>query len=760
MEPIYTIILVLLFLFAISDLVVGVSNDAVNFLNSAIGSKAATFKTIMIIAGIGIIVGASFSNGMMEVARKGIFNPDKFYFSEIMIIFLAVMMTDIVLLDLFNTFGLPTSTTVSIVFELMGAAVGIALIKVLNSPEGDISSFINNSKALAIVTGILLSIIVAFTMGAVIQYLARLLFSFNYEKTYKYFGSVFGGIAITAITYFLLVKGAKGSSLINDATLNWIKNNTVSIILYSLVIWTIILQLSIWLFKANIFKFIVLTGTFTLAMAFAGNDLVNFIGVPLAGLSSYKAFLANGVDPSLFQMEALTKAVQTPTLLLLLAGIIMTITLWVSRKAKSVTQTTIDLSRQYEGSERFQSSIIARIIVRLFVYLGNFLKFIVPKNISAWINKRLDPRVANHKNKKNKASFDLVRASVILFVASIIISFATSLKLPLSTTYVTFMVAMGASLSDRAWDRESAVYRVTGVLVVVSGWFFTAFSAFTVAFLIALLINWGGVYAIFTLVAIAVLIIVRTHIFFHKKEDDHKSENQEEEINLEKGVISNQSIIGNSRKEIIDLLIKIPYIYNDMISGLVKENIKILNKNKKKIRKIEKKIKKKRENIYNTINAVDENMVRDTHLYINVVDATMDTISALDRVIKPVLKHIDNNHKPLLSVQTDEVFKLSKEIKSFCDLIRDILDNEQFDKIDIVFQRKNMLLDEIKELRIKHVEMIREEKISNRNSQLCFNTLNTSETLIKNINGLAVSLIKLINMDKKEIIQQIYNLHP
>ncbi len=757
MESVYLVILVLLFLFAISDLIVGVSNDAVNFLNSAVGSKAASFKTIMVIAGIGIIVGASFSNGMMEVARKGIFNPDMYFFSEIMIIFLAVMMTDIVLLDLFNTFSLPTSTTVSIVFELMGAAVAIALIKVLNTPENDISAFINNSKALAIVSGILLSIIIAFTMGAIIQYIARLIFSFDYQKTYKYFGSIFGGLAITSIIYFLLVKGAKGSSLIDDATLQWIKANTKAILLYSFVIWTAILQLVIWLFKANIFKFIVLVGTFTLAMAFAGNDLVNFIGVPLAGLSSYKAFIANGVDPSLYQMGALTNPVKTPTYLLLLAGVIMTITLWLSRKAHSVTRTTLDLSRQYEGAERFQSSIVARIIVRLFVYLGNIFKFIIPRPISAWINKRLDPTTANHSNKKSQVSFDLVRASVILFVASIIISFATSLKLPLSTTYVTFMVAMGASLSDRAWDRESAVYRVTGVLVVVSGWFFTAFSAFTVAFLVALLVYWGGIYAIVILVALAGFIIVRTHLFFHKKDKTYKEELKEDD---DSEIITEQKLINISREEVVDLLVKIPAFYNDIILGHKKEKIKVLNKINKKIKKLEKANKKRKENLYKTISKVDEKILQDTYLYVLVIEHITETLSAMEAVLNTIYKHTDNNHKPLLKEQTDKLYALAKDIKSFCDLIRDILDNEQFDKIDIVFHKKQRLTDKINEMRINHTCIIRKEDISNRNCMLFFNVLSNTDTLINNINSLSVSLVKLVNINKKDVIQQIYNLHP
>jgi phosphate/sulfate permease len=521
MGNIYLIIVIILFALAISDLIVGVSNDAVNFLNSAIGSKAAPFKIIMVIAALGILVGATFSSGMMEVARKGIFHPEQFYFSEIMIIFLAVMITDVILLDFYNTFGLPTSTTVSIVFELLGAAVAISIIKINNSPEGyaNMGNYINSGRALLIISGILLSVFIAFSVGTIVQYLTRLIFSFNYKNSLKYFGSIWGGFAVTAITYFILIKGAKGSSFMTEAHIEWIRKNTLLILLTSFAGWTIIMQLLIWIFRLNILKLIVLIGTFALAMAFAGNDLVNFIGVPLAGFESFKSFSAQDtLGPDSFFMDVLKGEVSTPTMFLLIAGLIMVITLWISKKAKSVVKTELRLSDQDRVNERFGSSLLARTLVRQSLQIGNFIQAIIPGPVTKAMNNRFNDKYFRKAVKKDKAiAFDLLRASVNLVVASILIAFATSQKLPLSTTYVTFMVAMGTSLADGAWDRESAVYRITGVVTVIGGWFFTALSAFTAAFIAALLIHLANIYAIVILLAITIFFIYKTHVFHSRR---------------------------------------------------------------------------------------------------------------------------------------------------------------------------------------------------------------------------------------------------
>lgn len=521
----YLFAIIILAGLAIFDLVVGVSNDAVNFLNSSIGSRVAPRHIIMIIASLGILAGVTFSSGMMEIARKGIFHPKLFLMPELITIFLAVMLTDVILLDLFNTFGLPTSTTVSIVFELLGAAVAVSLCKIYLSGDGYITlvNYINTGKALAIIMGILLSVVIAFLFGTIAQFVTRLVFTFDYSKRLKRYGGIWGGIALSIITYFILIKGAKGTSFLSPETVTWIKTHTWTILILNFLLFGFIFQLLSFFTKINILKPIVLIGTFALAMAFAANDLVNFIGVPLAGLSAYQVASAAG-NPLTVTMDALQKSVQSNTLLLLIAGAIMMTTLWVSRKARGVTQTGISLGRQDEGAERFASSFPSRIIVSMVFKASEILKKIMPIAMKRIIAERLDSSAYQSIQTPDgkMPSFDLVRASVNLIVASAVISFATSLKLPLSTTYVTFMVAMGTSLSDQAWGRESAVYRITGVLTVVGGWFFTALAAFTVSSVFAFFLYFFKLPALLGLVIIAVIVIVSTHRYHSKKEKEAK----------------------------------------------------------------------------------------------------------------------------------------------------------------------------------------------------------------------------------------------
>ncbi|HKI50212.1 MAG TPA: inorganic phosphate transporter, partial [Desulfobacteria bacterium] len=479
-SDIFLIAVVILLLFAVFDLVVGVTNDAVNFLNSSIGSRVAPFFVIMIVASLGILSGVTFSSGMMEVARKGIFHPQFFTMPELITIFMAVMLTDILLLDLFNTYGLPTSTTVSIVFELLGAAVAASALKIMQA-EGTamaLGDYINTAKAMMIIFGILLSIAVAFCCGAVAQFITRLIFTFDYEKKLKRYGAIWGGVALATITFFILIKGAKGASFMTPEAVLWIKTHSLLILLGIFIVSAILLQIAISFFKINIFKPIVLVGTFALAMAFAANDLVNFIGVPLAGLSAYKTAMAAG-NPLTVTMGALSGKVQSQTVVLLLAGIVMVVTLWFSKKARTVTETEISLGHQDETTERFESIWLSRTIVRMADSFFKTVGSLVPHNVRNGIRRRMDPHRAERVAFQGpKPSFDLVRASVNLMVASAVVSFATSMKLPLSTTYVTFMVAMGTSFSDQAWGRETAVYRVTGVLTVIGGWFMTALIAF------------------------------------------------------------------------------------------------------------------------------------------------------------------------------------------------------------------------------------------------------------------------------------------
>ncbi len=731
MEIIYLVLVIVLFALAISDLVVGVSNDAVNFLNSAIGAKAAPFKIIMVIAAFGVLVGATFSSGMMEVARKGIFFPGMFSFSEIMFIFLAVMVTDIILLDTFNTFGLPTSTTVSIVFELLGAAVGIAVIKLsLGDGSESLNEFINSGKALAIIAGILLSVVVAFSAGALVQYLTRLLFSFRYEKRMRYYGSIWGGLAITAITYFILIKGAKGSSFMSEDVKEWIKLNTMLILAMSFAGWTIIIQVLRWIARINILKFIVLVGTFALAMAFAGNDLVNFIGVPLAGYESFKVYLASGAtDPDSFSMTALAGKVSTPTYFLLIAGLIMVLTLWFSKKAKSVVKTTLDLSRQEEGTERFGSTMLSRSLVRSSINLTNVLKILIPVKVQNTIEKQFDQSPLKVSEKKPDApSFDMIRASVNLMIASILISFATSLKLPLSTTYVTFMVAMGTSLADRAWGRESAVYRITGVVSVVGGWFFTAFSAFTVAFLLAMLFYFGGFIAVIGMVAIAVFLIVRTHSVFKKKETEAKEVDEEDIAVTEE--INKESVYDSCLRKVNKSLKVVKNEYQNILTGLEKEDLQELKEAKKAIEKQSRKAKKYKDNIDKVITKLQEDSIDTGHHYVQVLDYIREMLHSISFMVAPVYEHINNTHKTLTPEQLKELYLINQKIINLIDIIQGIIESENYGDITTAQHVQQEILSAT-EIDIRNqIQRIKSETIGTKNSILYFKILTETKNIV------------------------------
>ncbi|MEN8790083.1 MAG: inorganic phosphate transporter, partial [Flavobacteriaceae bacterium] len=569
MENIYLIMVIALAGLAVADLVVGVSNDAVNFLNSALGSKALSFKTIMIVASLGIACGAIFSSGLMEVARKGIFNPGEFYFNEIMFIFMAVMITDILLLDFFNTLGMPTSTTVSIVFELLGAAVAMALIKIAADGGSftEVVNYINTTKALQIILGILLSVVVAFSIGAVVQWVSRVLLTYNFEKKAKWVGALFGGLALAAITYFIFMKGIKGTpyaseefDLIGGVTIkDFLEDQVLIIVAISLVIWTVLSFLLINLAKINIYKLIIGVGTFALALAFAGNDLVNFIGVPIAAYQSYEAWSVSGVAATEFSMEVMAQKVPTPTLLLFIAGLIMVVTLWLSKKARYVTETEINLARAGESKERFQPNMLSRNLVRFTLMASRYTNTVVPDAILNKVNSRFSRNVIRlPKGKTHELpAFDMVRAAVNLMVASILISIATSYKLPLSTTYVTFMVAMGTSLADRAWGTESAVYRVAGVLNVIGGWFMTAIIAFLAAATILSIISFGKGAAIAILLFVAILLLARNYIS-HKK----RVTAQREEDSLFRSESSSvQGVIEESAQNISNVIKRSSKLY-------------------------------------------------------------------------------------------------------------------------------------------------------------------------------------------------------
>ncbi len=730
MDNIYLLMIIALAFLAVADLVVGVSNDAVNFLNSAIGSKAISFRTIMIVASLGIAIGAIFSSGMMEVARKGIFNPSEFMFSEIMIIFMAVMITDILLLDFFNTVGMPTSTTVSIVFELLGAAVAMAFIKVAADTGNylDVYKHINTSKATEIIVGILLSVVIAFSIGAIVQYFSRLLLSFDFRKKAKWTVALFGGIALTAITYFILIKGLKGATFVSEDLLTFIKNNTILIILGSLVLWTVVSYLITIILKFDVYKLIIIVGTFALALAFAGNDLVNFIGVPIAAWQSFEAWQASGVPATEFSMDVLAEKVPTPTFLLFGAGMVMVLTLWFSKKARYVTQTEINLSREGESKERFQPNFLSRGIVRAAMLASQFSNSMLPNSLQKRIDANFEkPVIALSKDKTYEMpAFDMVRAAVNLMVAGVLISIATSYKLPLSTTYVTFMVAMGSSLADRAWGAESAVYRVAGVLNVIGGWFFTAFIAFISAAVIVYLINIHVPSMVAILLLIAIFLLVRNYISHSQKSKEIKAEDS-----LRKAESSSiQGVIEESANNIANVVKRGHKIYTNTINGLAKQDLELLKKNKKGVNKLSAEVDELRDHIFYFIKNLDEASVGASNFYINILGYLQDLAQSLEYLTKISHKHIHNNHKKLKYNQIKELKEIDIKLDELFSATKKVFDSRSFEQIGELLSSKQELLDMVSQKIEKQVERTRTEESSPKNTTLYFTLLLETKDII------------------------------
>jgi len=739
MDNFYFLMIVALGVLAIADLVVGVSNDAVNFLNSAIGSKAVSFKTIMIVASIGIALGAIFSSGMMEVARNGIFNPQMFMFSDIMIIFMAVMITDILLLDFFNTIGMPTSTTVSIVFELLGAAVAVALIKI--GADGgnfvDVVNYINTSKATQIIFGILLSVVIAFSVGAVVQFISRMLLSFNFEKKPTWVAALFGGVALTSMLYFILLKGIGGTSfasekfdVIEGLTIKaFIEHFVLQIIAINLIIWSAISYILIYSFKINIYKIIIIVGTFALALAFAGNDLVNFIGVPIAGWQSYQAWASSGVPATEFAMDVLGTKVPTPPFLLFIAGLVMVLTLWFSSKAKSVIKTEVDLASNTNIKERFEPNFLSRGFVRTAMLFAKYLAFMTPNNVLDKIDAQFEKPVIELAGGKKLElpAFDLVRAAVNLMVAGVLISIATSYKLPLSTTYVTFMVAMGSSLADRAWGSESAVYRVAGVLNVIGGWFFTAFMAFVAAGITAYLIYLGGATMIAILLLIAVILLVRNSLNHIKKSKETKAEDS---LNRTESK-SVKGVIEESADNISKVLKRVGKINENTINGLINQDLPTLKKAKNTVGKLESEIEDLHNNIFYFIKNLDEASVSASTFYINVVGDLQDIAQSVGFISKVSHKHIHNNHKGLKPSQAKELKEIAEKLNHLFGKIRTIFDDRSFGKIASLIEEKKELLKQVSINAQKQVERTRTTESSPKNTTLYFSILLETEDLIK-----------------------------
>jgi len=739
MENIYILMVVALAVLAVIDLVVGVSNDAINFLNSAFGSKVISIRNILIIASLGVAFGALTSSGMMEVARKGIFVPGEFYFNEIIYIFLAVMITDILLLDVFNTLGMPTSTTVSIVFELLGAAVAMAFIKISmneNETASAIWKYINYEKATLIILGILLSVIIAFTIGAIVQFISRLIYSFNLENKKSYVNALFGGFALTSITYFVFVKGLKGTPFYGDIKYI-VEDSLTQIIVISFTTWTLVSELLIRFFKADILKIIVGFGTFSLAMAFAGNDLVNFIGVPIAGWNAYEVWHSSGKLATEFSMESLAGKVPSNTIFLVLAGLIMVITIWFSKKARSVIKTGVDLSRQGEGAEKFQPTDISRITVRGAIAINKVFEFVIPKSIRNWIDSRFQvPVISLPKSKTYEMpAFDKVRASVNLVVAGILISIATSFKLPLSTTYVTFMVAMGTSFADRAWGRESAVYRVAGVLNVIAGWFGTALIAFSAAAIALYVINLGGITAVSLLLIFVFLMIGRNYIRYSKKQKEEKVER-----NITRNeIITIKGVIDESSEHIAAVVDRVRKLFSSVVNDLSLHDLNKLKKTDKHVGKLNQEVDDLKDEVFYFIKSLDETSVEASRFYILVLSYLQDVAQSISYISKASFKHVNNNHKQLKKDQLKDLKSIDDELEIILNEIELVFIKREFDSLGTIIEDKQNTLNRVAESIERQIKRIRTEETSPKNTTLYFSILLETQDLINAL----INLLKL-----------------
>lgn len=719
MESIYLIIVIILLGLAVLDLIVGVSNDAVNFLNSSIGSKVAPLWAIFAVASVGILIGTMFSSGMMEVARSGVFYPDKFTFPSIMILFLAVMLTDVILLDLFNTFGLPTSTTVSLVFELLGAAVAVALFTLWTTDTGDqLGDFINSGKALAIISGIFISIAIAFVVGSLIMYISRLIFSFNYNRTFKFLGAIWGGVALTAITYFAIFKGLKGSVLVSDNMINYLDNNMSTALLYTMAGWTVIMAILQHIFKVNILKIIVLSGTAALAMAFAGNDLVNFIGVFMAGFDSFqiaREVVDSGGDLNNFYMGRLSEPVVANSAWLVGSGVIMVSALIFSKKSRSVSATELNLSRKGEGLEKFSSSPLSRSIVRGSLIVGKSISSITPVSLKNFIDKRFET-----VELENKANYDLIRASINLTVSALLISIGTSLKLPLSTTFVTFMVAMGSSFADRAWGRDSAVYRINGVITVIAGWLMTALVAFTAALSVGLFLMWGGKIAILLMLAIVAFILIKSGRLHTKRKN--------KEMQQQTVLSSQDHLINSCNSEVHVVMDKTISVLKRVIDGLKDENRKSVKKALAEATELYTKFKDKRDyEVVPTLESIQMNALDLEQEYVQLVDYSYEITKSLKAITESTFTYIDNNHAAFSKEQIDDlktIFNTLTEV--YLGYLKMEKEND-YSNFDQVLNLRLRILELYAKMTKRQIKRVKEGVSNTRSSILFLNLVNESK---------------------------------
>ena len=734
METIYLCIVVFLLCLAVFDLFVGVSNDAVNFLNSAVGAKVAKFRTVLIIASLGVAVGAVMSSGMMDVARHGIMSPNNLSFNEVMTIFLAVMVTDVIILDMFNTLGMPTSTTVSLVFELLGGTFILATIKMIGDGSLSYGDLLNTDKALSVIIAIFVSVAIAFFFGILVQWISRIIFTFNYKKHSRYTIAIFGGIAFTALAYFIFLKGLGKSHYIDASTRDWITANTSMLLVYTFIGSTIVMEV-FHLLRINVFKFVVLMGTFALAMAFAGNDLVNFIGVPLAGLDSYNDYMANanGTAPTAYLMTSLMESAETPPLYLIAAGVIMIVAMATSKKAHNVIKTSVDLSRQDEGDEMFGTSRAARSIVRATQDADSVIKQFLPQRLKLWIDSRFNK---NEAELSEGAAFDIVRAAVNLVLASMLITIGTNYKLPLSTTYVTFMVAMGTSLADRAWSRESAVFRVTGVLSVIGGWFITAGAAFAACAIVCLLMFYGGIIVQVAFMALVIFLLIRSNRQYAKKEKENGKgdmfrlmmRSRDPEIVLDllnKHVSKTQSFVARFTIE----------QFNKIIDGLENEKPRLLRHVQRELRSDKDELKKYRRQELLALRRVPSDIAIERNTWFHLgINSSEQYIYCLRRMLEPIKEHVDNSFNPIPEVFVNEFRPIREKINDLMQQTENIISTGQYDNYREVLESADACKDLLSSVRKQHINRIQQSDDENFKVSLVYlNILQESQQLLSNM---------------------------
>lgn len=734
METIYLCIVVFLLCLAVFDLFVGVSNDAVNFLNSAVGAKVAKFRTVLIIASVGVAVGAVMSSGMMDVARHGIMSPNNHSFHEVMTIFLAVMVTDVIILDMFNTLGMPTSTTVSLVFELLGGTFILATIKMIGDGSLTYGDLLNTDKALSVIIAIFVSVAIAFFFGIIVQWISRVIFTFNYKKHSRYTIAIFGGIAFTALTYFIFLQGLGKSPYIEASVREWITENTQMLLVYTFIGSTLIMEV-LHLMRVNVFKFVVLMGTFALAMAFAGNDLVNFIGVPLAGLDSYNDFMANanGASADSFLMTSLMESAKTPPIYLIAAGVVMIIAMATSKKAHNVIKTSVDLSRQDEGDEMFGSSRAARSIVRATQDADSVIKRYIPQRLKQWIDSRFNK---NEAELSEGAAFDIVRAAVNLVLASMLITIGTNYKLPLSTTYVTFMVAMGSSLADRAWSRESAVFRVTGVLSVIGGWFITAGAAFAACAIVCLLMFYGGIVIQVAFMILVVYLLIRSNRQYKKKEKESGKSNmfrlmmrtRDPEIVwdlLNKHVSKTQSFVARFTIE----------QFNKIIDGLENEKPSVLRHVQRELRNEKEELKKYRRQELLALRKVPSDIAIERNTWFHLgINSSEQYIYCLRRMLEPIKEHVDNSFNPIPEIFVNEFKPIRAKINELMQQTENLIATGQFENYREVLENADQCKDFLSKVRKQHIDRIQQSDDDNFKVSLVYlNILQESQQLLSNM---------------------------